>query len=73
MMTRQEEIRSAFWMTFYDRKPRRFYSKSQNELPTDVRCAFVDFVDSLACEGSISEAMASRVRCNLTTDEGDRR
>ena len=61
-MTNQTEIRNAFWLTFcVEGKPRRFYGKSQNQLPADVRAAFVDFVDYLAREGTISEALASRV------------
>ncbi len=62
MMTTQREIRDAFWLVNYvEGKPRKFYGKSQNELPTDIRCAFVEFVDYLAREGTISESLASRV------------
>lgn len=61
-MTNQQQIRDAFWLTFYvEGKPRRFYGKRQNDLPTDLRVAFVDFVDHLAREGTISESLASRV------------
>ena len=61
-MTTQREIRDAFWLTFFvEGKPRRFYGKTQNELPTDLRCAFVDFVDQLHRNGVITEALASRV------------
>jgi hypothetical protein len=60
-MTNQAEIRDAFWLTFcVDGKPREYRGKRQNQLPTDVRCAFVDFVDHLAREGAISEALAAR-------------
>jgi hypothetical protein len=62
MMTTQAQVRDAFWNVFnVEGKPKEYRGKSQNELPTDVRCAFVDFVDSLARDGTISEALASRV------------
>jgi hypothetical protein len=62
MFTTQTEVRDAFWNVFcVDGKPREYRGKSQNQLPTDVRCAFVDFVDGLARDGQISEALASRV------------
>lgn len=61
-MKTQAEVREAFWQTFcVDGKPKEFRGKSQNELPADVRCAFVDFVDSLARDGTITENLASRV------------
>ena len=62
MFTTQVQIRDAFWLTFnVEGKPRRFYGKTQNELPADVRAAFCDFVDYLAREGTISESLAARV------------
>jgi hypothetical protein len=63
MFTTQTEVRDAFWYAFSvdGNKPREYRGKSQNQLPTDVRCAFVDFVDGLARDGQISEALASRV------------
>ena len=61
-MTTQREIRDAFWLTFFvEGKPRKFYGKSQNDLPADVRAAFVDFVDYLQREGTISESLAAKV------------
>jgi hypothetical protein len=62
MYTTQREVRNAFWLTnFVEGKPRKYYGKSQNDLPVDVRMAFVDFVDYLEREGTISESLASRV------------
>ena len=62
MYTSQIEIRHAFWHVFcVEGKPRRFYGKSQNELPADVRCAFVEFVDYLQKQGTISERLAASV------------
>ena len=60
--TNGTDVRNAFWSTYcVDGKPREYRGKSHNELPTDVRCAFVDFVDYLEKEGQISEALAYRV------------
>ena len=60
--TNGTQVRAAFWRMFYvDGKPREYRGKSHNELPCDVRCAFVDYVDYLARQGSISESLASRV------------
>ncbi len=61
-MTTQAQIRDAFWLTFFvDGKPREYYGKRQNDLPTDIRVAFVDFVDQLHRNGIISDALAHRV------------
>lgn len=61
-MKSAREVRDAFWLTFYvEGKPRRFYGKTQNDLPTDVRVAFVEYVDYLAKEGTISERLAQSV------------
>ncbi len=60
--TRQDQVRDAFWLTFYvEGKPREYRGKAQNDLPTDIRCAFCDYVDYLARDGTISEALARRV------------
>ena len=60
-MTRAAEVRSAFWRSMFATKPRHLWGKSQNDLPAALRCAFVDFVDALAREGTISERLASSV------------
>jgi hypothetical protein len=60
--TTQRQIRHAFWLTFsVNGCPREYRGKTQNELPADVRQAFVEFVDYLAREGTISPALAARV------------
>ena len=59
--TTQAQVRNAFWQSMFDGKPREYAGKTQNELPADVRTAFVNFVDALARDGFISEALASRV------------
>jgi hypothetical protein len=59
----EEEVRAAFW-DFADSMngdgiTRRKFS--DGSYSTDTRCAFVDYVDSLARDGQISEALAQRV------------
>ena len=65
MMTTQKQVRAAFWAAHpsFDHQARAagIRSKRQNEQHTDTRCAFVDFVDMLARDGQISEALAGRV------------
>jgi len=66
-MTNQKQIRAAFWEAFPD-LPRRRYRYSPNRsdktaqlvFPIDTRCAFVDFLDQLQRDGTISEALAER-------------
>ena len=60
--TSQREIRDAFWdVYFVEGKPRKYYGKSQNALPADVRMAFVDFVDYLRADEAISRKLAEKV------------
>jgi hypothetical protein len=62
MITNQKDLRRAFWLSLgYDGKPRKLYGKSQNQMPADTRMAFCDYVDALARDGVISEALAQRV------------
>lgn len=63
----QRHLREAFWRqpTRYVREwvaepGKRLRPLTQNEYPTDVRCAWVDFVDSCARDGRITEALAQR-------------
>ena len=72
-MKTQAQVRESFWDSFpefqqgFKRIPwtqngRRLYRrKTQNDYPADVRMTFVDYVDSLARDGQISEQLASRV------------
>jgi hypothetical protein len=60
--TNQADVRDAFWNVFFvEGKPRKYWGKSQNDLPADIRVAFCDFVDMLEKDGQISEALAQRV------------
>ena len=57
-----KQVRAAFWREcFGGRKPSGFIGKPQNQLPCEIRTAFVDFVDALQKDGRISEALAGRV------------
>lgn len=68
--TTQPQIRRAFWqywLALHERseedwtncpRPKR---QRDGHYPADVRCAFVDFVEMLARDGQISEALAYRV------------
>ena len=73
-LTTQAAVRAAFWesMPGYIRPRRyacgrspsgklRYRPATQNEYPADVRMAFVEYVDSLARDGVISERLADNV------------
>ena len=63
--TTQRQVRAAFWDAFpsFDHQAREagIRSKGQDAQCATVRCTFVGFVDSLARDGLISEALAQRV------------
>ncbi len=59
-MTTQPQVRAAFWQGLPAGSPWRKRGKD-GDYCTDCRCEFVDFVDMLARDGLISEALASRV------------
>jgi hypothetical protein len=61
-MTTQAAVRDSFWHNCGSRLA-DYYIKGrrQNDYPAIVRCAFVDYVDMLAKDGDISEALAQRV------------
>lgn len=62
IMKTQADIRNAFWQTFFvEGKPREYYGKRQNDLPVDLRMAFVDYIDGLRRDGIISDKLAARV------------
>jgi len=58
-MTTQAQIRRAFWENFPEFAEHK--NKRQNDCPAEIRAAFVDFVDSLARAGEISEKLADKV------------
>jgi hypothetical protein len=65
MYTTQKQVRAAFWAAYphlaEQAREAGILSKSQNFHCATVRCTFVDFVDSLHRDGSISDALADRV------------
>lgn len=62
-ITTQSTLRESFWNNAprYIAQHRGPSSKRQNEYPVDVRMAFVDYVDMLARDGDITDALAHRV------------
>jgi len=56
-----EEVREAFWDENSEFADEFVEGKTQNEYRTDIRVAFVDWVDSLSRDGRISEGLASEV------------
>lgn len=60
--TNQREIRRAFWAAHprLSRRQIRNYSGQGLMYPTDTRCAFCDFLEMLARNGEISQALADR-------------
>lgn len=60
-MKTQKEIRNAFWGSFPEFAKERRSRKKQNDYYTDIRCAFVDFVDQLRRNNQISEKLRNRV------------
>ena len=61
-MKTQTEVRQAFWFTFFvEGKPSEYRGKHQNDLPVDIRMAFVDYVDSLCKDKIISSKLAASV------------
>jgi hypothetical protein len=61
MLTTQKQVRAAFRASLKPYERRLIRGLSQNACPVDVRCQFVDFVDYLARDGQISEALAAKV------------
>ena len=64
-ITNQKDLRKQFWADHphFAEQAREagILSKPQNEHCATVRCTFVDWVDSLARAGVITESLASRV------------
>ena len=64
-MKTQKEVRNAFWQYAAEFAPEFLQeykkTKRQNQYSTDIRCAFVDFVDVLMKDGEITEKLANNV------------
>lgn len=55
------EVRNYFWSTYTQFADLKRSKKRQNDYPADVRMTFIDMVDSLQKDGTISEKLARRV------------
>jgi hypothetical protein len=53
-------LRSCFWESHPEFAHHFRTKKRQNQYVCDVRCAWVDFVDSMQKSGEISEKLANR-------------
>jgi len=57
-----KDIRGQFWATLpEDLAKQRRAKKKQNEYCTDIRCAFVDYIDHLRKSEEITEAQAQNI------------
>ena len=56
--TTQAQVRAAFWQ---GNEPLRVHGKRQNDYGATLRSEWCEFVDMLARDGLISEALASRI------------
>lgn len=67
MITTQKELRREFWAQ-HPHLPRRKiknYSGNGTMYPTDTRCAWCDWLDSMKKAGQISDSLAYRATlCN---------
>ena len=55
------EVRKSFWEAHPEYVSEFKARKRQNEYRTDIRTAFVDYVDYLHRDGEISDSLAQRV------------
>lgn len=64
MITSQKDLRATFWAENPEleqtARKRGTFSKGQNSQNCNTRMAWVDFVDSMARDGRISEKLAFR-------------
>lgn len=56
-----KEVRDSFWEVYSQFADQYRKAWRQNQYCTDIRCAFVDYVDSLRKDGIISETLANKV------------
>jgi len=55
------EVRSSFWANHPEFKSEFRKKLRQNDYSTDIRCAFVDYVDFLHRDGVICDKLAYKV------------
>lgn len=56
-----KEIRQSFWNTFPEFKVDYKRGKTQNDYCCDIRCTFVEYVESLRRSGEITEKQAYNI------------
>lgn len=59
----EDEVREGFWEEFKDSFPldyERWVPGRQNDLSTDCRCSFVDWLDNVQKAGQVSEQVAQK-------------
>jgi len=61
MIKTQAEVRKSFWEAHPQFQSEYKKNKRQNEYYTDIRCSFVDYVDSLQRGGEISQKLSENV------------
>jgi len=54
------ELRKAFWESFPEFKSEFRKTFRQNQYKCDIRVGFIDFVDNLQKDGTITENLAKR-------------
>lgn len=60
-ITTKKQVRDMFWETYPEFANEFKKGKRQNQYTTDIRCCFVDFVDSIRRDNVISEKLANNV------------
>lgn len=55
------EVRESFWASHPEFKEFYQVSKRQNQYNVTIRCCFVEYVDLLLKDGTISESLSNRV------------
>ena len=58
---RKYQVKQLFWDTFPGFSHLRNKRKTQNDYPVEVRMAWVDFIDGLHRDGTISDRMAADI------------
>ena len=56
-----KQVRDSFWEAHPEFRAQRRSRKKQNDYCTDIRCAFVDYVDYLRKDGQITDQTAQNV------------
>lgn len=56
-----KQIRDLFFEYFPEFKEERRHGKKQNNFSCDCRCTFVDFIDCLRKNGTITENQADKI------------